>query len=100
MAEQKIQTQHPDSSKSGVNISKRKYEQVREAIVQSLRKEGQMTFTELGDFVSIKLKGNFEGAFGWYYTTVKLDLEARGILEKVGKGTPQRLRLVEKMVKD
>jgi hypothetical protein len=35
MAEQKIQTRHPDSAKNGVNISKRKYEQVREAIVQA-----------------------------------------------------------------
>ena len=95
MTEQKIKTKHPDSSKNGVNISRQKYEQVREAIVLSLREEGQMTFTELGSSVSTKLEGNIEGAVGWYYTTVKLDLEARGILERVGKGTPQRLRLVE-----
>lgn len=100
MTEQQIHAQHPDSSKKGVNISRRKYVQVRSAIVQSLREEGQMTFTELGDSVSTILNGHFEGAVGWYYTTVKLNLEARGIMERVGKGTPRRLRLVEKTLKD
>jgi hypothetical protein len=100
MAEQKIETRHPDPSKSGVNISKEKYDQVHDAIVQSLREEGQMTFSELGQSVNAMLEGKFDGAIGWYYTTVKLDLEARGILIRIGKSSPQQIRLVDKQVED
>jgi len=32
------------------------------------------------------------GSTGWYTTTVKLDLEAKGEIERVPGSTPQRLR--------
>ena len=32
---------------------------------------------------------------GWYATTVKLDLEARGLIERVPDARPQRLRRVK-----
>lgn len=95
MTEEQIRTRHPDPSKNGINISKRKYDQVCEVIVQTLQDEGSLTFTELGNEVTTKLDGRFEGAIGWYYTTVKLDLEARGVLERVGTSSPQQLRLTE-----
>ena len=41
-----------------------------------------------------QLDGNFDGSIGWYVTTVKLDLEARGVIERVPNVTPQQLRLV------
>jgi hypothetical protein len=53
----------------------------------------EMTFTELGKAVRRRLEGTFEGSISWYYTTVKLDLEARGIIEQTGSGSPQLLRL-------
>ena len=31
---------------------------------------------------------------GWYLTTVKLDLEARNIIERIPNKSPQQLRLV------
>lgn len=100
MTEEKIRTRHPDPSKNGVNISKLKYEQIRDVIVQTLQEQGSLTFSELGKEVKAKLDGHFEGATGWYYTTVKLDLEARGVLERVGKSSPQRLRLIENSSED
>ena len=58
-----------------------------------LQEKGEMTFYGLNDEVGRQLEGNFEGSIGWYVTTVKLDLEARGVIERFGKG-PQRLRPV------
>ena len=45
-----------------------------------LQEKGEMTFYGLNDEVGRQLEGNFEGSIGWYVTTVKLDLEARGVI--------------------
>ena len=89
---EKILTLHPQG-KQGVNIDKAKYDAVRNAIVESLGEQPEITFAELNSVVGTKLEGNFEGSIGWYYTTVKLDLEARGVTERVPGSRPQRLRL-------
>lgn len=93
--EEKILTLHPDEGKSGVNISKQKYDLVREVIVESLRSVDDMTFKDLTQHVHARLTGRFDGSIPWYVTTVKLDLEARGIIARLPKTVPQRLRLVE-----
>jgi hypothetical protein len=90
--EEKIMTLHPEG-KNGVNISKEKYEAVRGAILDSVRAHGEITFRELTGDVGRRLEGAFEGSINWYVTTVKLDLEARGLVERVPGKTPQRLRL-------
>ena len=92
-AEERILTLHPKESKSGVNINRQKYDLMREAIVETLREEGQLTFQQLREVLEGRLEGQFEGSIGWYYTTVKLDLEARGIVKRVGYGSPQHLQL-------
>jgi hypothetical protein len=53
-----------------------------------------MTFKELTEEVRRRLEGSFDGSISWYVTTVNLDLEARGCIEWIPNGTPQRLRLV------
>lgn len=88
---ERIQTLHP-AGKQGVNISKEKYETMKAAIIQVLQEQGEMTFYGLNDEVGRLLEGIFEGSIGWYYTSVKLDLEARGVIERLGK-SPQRIRL-------
>jgi hypothetical protein len=45
--------------------------------------------------VDSELKSNFEGSISWYYTTVKLDFETRGILTRVPNSRPPMLRLVK-----
>jgi hypothetical protein len=87
----KIMTLHPNG-KQGVRIDKAKYEQMKKAIVAALQKHGEMTFTELGTAVTQQLADTFEGSIMWYYTTVKLDLEAREMLHRT-RTRPQKIQL-------
>ena len=88
-----IITKHPHKGKSGLNISRRKYNLIRESILDSLRTHGEMTFKDLTEEVREKLEHSFYGSIPWYVTTVKLDLEARGIIERIPHRRPQQLRL-------
>lgn len=92
MAE-KIVTRHPDPAKGGRNVDRRNYEAVRSAVLATLRARGEMTFEDLRDEVERRLRGRFAGSVSWYYTTVKLDLEARKLMERVPRSRPQRIRL-------
>lgn len=82
--EQKIQLSHPQGEKA-VRIDKAKYDTMKKAILNSLKKKAELTHTELlksilEDFKKNKVK--FEGAVGWYMEWVKLDLEANKIIER------------------
>ena len=90
--EDKVLTLHPDG-KQGVNISKEKYETIREAMLSILAEQEEILFKNLPAAVDRKLEGDFDGSTSWYVTTVKLDLEARGLIVRVPKSSPQRLRL-------
>jgi hypothetical protein len=92
---ERILTRHPQEGKSGVNVETRKYEAIREAILESIRARGEISFKDLTAEVRGRLEGRFDGSISWYVTTVKLDLEARGIIERVPKRRPQHLRIVE-----
>jgi hypothetical protein len=91
--EPKILTKHPQG-KQGVNISKAKYEVVHDAILASLRKP--LTYKELTQAVEKKLGKKFEGSITWYTVCVKLDLEARKVIERVPKTKPAQLQLRKK----
>ncbi len=103
MAEgERITTLHPEG-KSGVNIEKWKYDRVKDATLSVLREAGTngVRFRnvkvsdepDLIDLVAPRLGTDWEGSAGWYVTSVKLDLEARGELERVPKVSPQRVRV-------
>jgi hypothetical protein len=85
-------TLHP-AGKHGVNISRDKYTQVKTVILTIISSHGELTFKELLRLGKIELSGKFDGSIPWYLTTVKLDLEARGMIRR--SGVPQRLRLSE-----
>ncbi len=91
--EARIMTRHPEHGKQGVNISQQKYDLTHEAIVTSLRERGELTFRNLTEEVKQKLRGKLDGSIPWYVTTVKLDLEARGIIKRIPGSRPQLLRL-------
>jgi len=91
--ERKILTKHP-AGKSGVRISREKYEVMREAIMDVLRAKREATHAELVSAVESSLQGRFAGSIPWYCETTKLDLEARKVIERVPgpKATIYRIR--------
>ena len=87
-----IRTLHPEK-KQGVNISREKYEVIRNAILCILQQKKQMTFMNLSREVEKEVNGKFDGSVMWYVTTVKLDMEARGEVKRVPNSRPQLVRL-------
>lgn len=95
-AEERIQLMHPDPDKEAPRIIKSKYDMVRDAILRIVpREENGVPFQDLADLVAEQLtpeSRDYLGSIGWYATTVKLDLEARGLVERVPGKSPQHLR--------
>ena len=91
---ERIMTLHP-AGKQGVNIEKDKYDMVRQAIEETLQAQPGITFSGMTEAVDQRIGDVFDGSVSWYVTSVKLDLEARGVLERVDGRSPQRLRLVD-----
>ena len=90
MTAEKILTKYP-LGKSGRNIDRKKYDTLKKAILSALRKN-DLTHTELFSRLNKSLKGKFSGNISWYGETVKLDLEAKRIVERTAS-TPQKYRL-------
>ena len=73
-----------------------KYEVMCKALMKAIpRTQAGVRFMDLFDTVGARfprssLPGG--GSLSWYLTTVKLDLEARGLIERVPHSVPQRLR--------
>ena len=92
----KVQILNPQRGKAMPRIDARKYTLVRRAILHILRRsQVGIPFGELADRVSWELtpgERDTLGSIAWYTTVVKLDLEARGEIERVPGATPQRLR--------
>ena len=93
MAEEKILTKHP-LGKSGKNISREKYETLKKAILAALQKK-ELTHDELFERLNKSLAGKFSGNISWYGETVKLDLEARKLVQRTSS-KPQKYRLKSK----
>ena len=91
MTEEKILTKHP-LGKSGRNISKESYETLKKAILAALGNK-ELTHPELFDRLNKSLAKKFSGNINWYGETVKLDLEARKIIERTAS-KPQKYRVV------
>ncbi|MCB0643410.1 MAG: hypothetical protein KDC44_17290 [Phaeodactylibacter sp.] len=94
MSEERILTLHPQGKK-GVNILLRRYELIKDYILETLAEKGAMTFEALSDQAVEALSSTFDGKVLWYIVSVKLDLEARNIIERVPKTSPHQLRLVQ-----
>jgi Family of unknown function (DUF6958) len=93
MAEEKILTKHP-LDKTGRNISRQKYDTIKAAILSALNNR-ELTHTELFNKLNKSLRGRFSGNISWYGETVKLDLEARKMIEMTDS-KPQKYRLKQK----
>ncbi|HMY36184.1 MAG TPA: hypothetical protein PKV06_06580 [bacterium] len=87
-----ILTRHPQG-KQGVRIAKSKYDVIRGFIVLTLKERGPMPFEELTDHAVRTLSSDFEGSVVWYIVTVKLDLEARKLIIRLPRKSPQWISL-------
>jgi len=90
MSEEKILTLHP-KGKKGTNILKRRYDVIKDFILKKIEVLGEIAYEDLADLAAKELK-DFDGKPVWYIVTVKLDLEARGVIERVPKTSPHRVR--------
>ncbi|MFK7814026.1 MAG: hypothetical protein AB8B59_16130 [Maribacter sp.] len=89
---EKIMTLHPQG-KTGVNILKRRYDTIKEFILKTIKEQGELTYQDLDTIAAKALKETFDGKVGWYIVTVKLDLEARRLIERIPNTSPHKLRL-------
>ena len=90
---EKILTMHPQGKK-GVNISREKYDTIRTFILKTIKKHKQISYQDLNDLAEEQLTDSFDGSVPWYIVSVKLDLEARKIIERIPKTSPHELRMV------
>ena len=86
-----IQTLHPDKGKSNKIIASDKYEIIKVAILEILEIDNP-THTQLMEELHHKLHRIFDGNTHWYGETVKLDLEARKLIERT-KTKPEKYKL-------
>jgi len=94
MMDEKVLTKHPQG-KQGVNISKDKYDQMREAVLACL-KARPLDHMHLMRCLELRLEGKFEGSIPWYAEAVKLDLEAKRVIERVRTKEAQVYRIKKK----
>ncbi|MEM7809057.1 MAG: hypothetical protein AAF561_13185 [Planctomycetota bacterium] len=102
MPEDRVTCRVPTPDKEPTRIRRDAFELVRQAILDVLSAgEEQGAMSELYDRVKAKLEGRKAeleaagiGSVGWYYTTVRLEMEVAGELVRV-KDKPVTLRLGE-----
>ena len=93
---EKISCRTPAEDRAGVtNIPKWKYDEVSQAILSVLER-GDIAFSDLRDAVMAELSSETLenlGSVSWHVTTVKLEMEVRGEIERISGKVPQRLQL-------
>ena len=82
----KIQLKHP-AGKKAVSMNLAKYNVLKVSLLNCLKTKGGLTHTEIlqsviKDFKKNKIK--FDGSVEWHLEWVKLDLEARKVIKRIG----------------
>ncbi len=94
--ETKIQLQHP-AGKKAVTMDQGKYETLKKALLKCLNTNGESTHKEIFEAITEDFKmrkTEFEGSVEWHMEWVKLDLEARGEIKRIGDVSPIKFRLL------
>lgn len=91
----RVVMENPNTGSTDGTIARSFYDPVRDAILAAIGEAGQLPFSELRAEVEKRTNAELweDASVGWYTTTVKLDLEAKGLIEK--EGSPQVLRLAK-----
>ena len=92
----KVVVETPTPGKLPTRIDKWKYDLVHDAILAVVpADENGVEFNQLAQLVEAHLSpADLEklGSVSWYTTTVKLDMEVKGEIERIPGSKPQRLR--------
>lgn len=91
MKQELIQTLHPQEGKTNKRIALDKYTFIRNNLLEIIA-ELELTHTELMEALYSRVKDSFDGGVQWYGETVKLDLEARQLIERT-KTKPEKYKL-------
>ena len=91
--EERVMLQNPNTGRDDLRIKRSIYDPVRAAILDAITEAGEIAFSELNDEVEGRTPPELweNASVAWYTVSVKLDLEAKGLIVK--EGSPQRLRL-------
>ena len=91
-----MMTRNITKGAGGTRLSVAKYEAVKKAVLAVVPKNKKgIRFKDLPKAVAKRVPKDMlpqKGSASWLATTVKLDLEARGLIERIPGETPQRLR--------
>lgn len=97
-SEDKVLCETPTPGKEPTRIDRWKYDAVRSGILNVVpTDEHGVEFSQLPGLVEKQLsQKDLErlGSVSWYTTTVKLDLEVKGEIERIPNSKPQRLKRV------
>ena len=94
-AEDRVTMLNPNTGRSDKTIARAIYDPVKRAILTAINEIDELRFSDLSTEVESRSDAELwkKHKVGWYTTSVKLDLEARGLIERFK--SPQRLRLTE-----
>lgn len=86
------------TGKSGTNVTPEKYFAIREAMLEVLPTEGEgLTLDEMVKLIEpLVPKDLFPKSVTWYTVTVKLDLEAKGLVKRLPNTSPLQHLKVQK----
>ena len=90
-----FQALHPDPQKKGMRVTKATYEIYRDIMLQVIPDDEEgILFMELSAAIEPHVPAEVlsNSSVGWWTTTVKLDLEARQLIERVPGRGRQRVR--------
>lgn len=97
-SDERFQCLHPDPGKEAPRISADKYHLIRKILLEVIPSGEQgVPFSGLDQRVAQRLTQEQIaglGSVGWYTTVVKLDLEARGEIERLPGVKPQLIRRI------
>jgi len=93
--EQKIQLIHP-AGKKAIGMDKEKYSVIEKSLLNFLKGKAESTHKEILNAITEDFKKNeikFVGSIEWHMEWVKLDLEAKKKITRIGDTTPIRFKL-------
>ena len=95
--EAKIQLKHP-AGKKAVSMDKSKYDTLKKAVLNHLKANGESSHKEIVRTITQGFKNTktkFEGSIEWHMEWVKLDLEARKEIKRIGVPSAIKFAIVK-----